>query len=60
MAESKINCKHIKEVACPSLDENRLCPDDCINFISKDGIIYEVVTEKIDNKEQVFEKRSKK
>jgi hypothetical protein len=59
MSESNIKCKHIVELNCPSFDENRLCPDNCISFIAKDGIIYEVITEKIGEKEQVFEKRRK-
>jgi hypothetical protein len=60
MAESNINCKHINELNCNSFDENRLCPDDCISFIAKDGIIYEVNIDKKESSEQVYEKRSKK
>jgi hypothetical protein len=59
MSESNINCKHIKELNCPSFDDNRLCPDDCISFIAKDGIIYEVNTNK-EVVEQVYEKRRNK
>jgi hypothetical protein len=60
MAESNIKCKHINELNCPSFDENRLCPDNCINFIAKDGIIYEVNIDKEEVVEQIYEKRSKK
>jgi hypothetical protein len=59
MPESNSKCKHIVELSCPNLDENRLCPDNCPNFVPKYGIVYEVVTEKIDNQEQIFEKKRK-
>jgi hypothetical protein len=57
MAESNIKCKHISEVNCNGFDKNRLCPDDCINFIPKEGIVYEV---NINKEEQTFVKRDKK
>jgi hypothetical protein len=57
MAKSRIDCKHIKEINCPSFDENRLCPDNCINFIAKDGIIYEVNEIKEESKEQILKRR---
>jgi len=52
MAESNIKCKHIQEINCPSFDDNRLCPDNCKDFVSKENIIYEV-----EIKEETTEKR---
>lgn len=60
MAESKINCKHITEINCPDFDENRLCPDNCVSFVAKDGIIYEMNIDKEESREQIFEKRRNK
>jgi hypothetical protein len=56
MAKSNIDCRHIKEINCSGFDENRLCPDNCIDFIIKDRIACEVDVDK----EQLTEKRSKK
>lgn len=37
MPKSNVDCKRIKEINCFYSDDNRLCPDDCIGFINKNG-----------------------